>query len=236
MKKFVIALLIALLAVFCSISAFAEETVVDDTEQVAAETQTDEQTEPSASRIYAEQLAEYVFSGADGSAELMDRIIAIGEQYKAAKEEGYSLEERIAQLVTPENIVTTVAAAFLALCGISFFVIEQRRKRDSRALCAYVSELERKYTDEIDSNAGLKVQIERQGEDIAEMKSVLCTLAEGASVTKGEAERIAHSASAVADMVKDVFLNSKTLSADAKELMLHNYMKAFGSGEAEKNE
>ena len=71
------------------------------------------------------------------------------------------------------------------------------------------------------------------------MKSILTEISEKSTVTKKDMEQVSNSAVAVCNMVKDVFLNSKTLSADAKELMIHNYLKAFDSGkgtEEAKNE
>ena len=105
---------------FASVAVNATETeTVSEvvTEAVETETETVEEVETVSSETdaapidevtidnekYAQQFIDYVFSGAAGSTELMDKIIEMGEQFSAQKEAGYTFEERIKQLITPEN-------------------------------------------------------------------------------------------------------------------------------------
>ena len=242
MKKLFSILLCAVIIFTLGLPVCAQdETVaVEEQENIPAESELTTEEAPAVTQStenydeYARQLAGYIFSGSESSAELMDKIIAIGNQYQESKEAGYTFSERIKQLLTPENIITTVAAGFLLVCGIAFFVIEQRRKNDRFRIYSYVSELESKYCDEVESNKKLRAEVEAETKEISEMKKLLIELSGKSTVTKKEMEHVSHTATAVCDMVKDVFLNSKTLSADAKELMMHNYNKAFESEKSDK--
>ncbi len=248
MKKFIFVLMAFALIFVGTVGVCAEEASVDAdskiTEQILTETQTtSEETAPvetapeetKSTDEYAKTFVDYIFSGGAGSEELMDKIIAMGEQYQASKEAGYTFEERIAQMITTENITTLAAAGFLVICGIAFFVIEQKQKKDRHKIYSYVSELEQKYSAEIESNTKLKDDIEKQRESIEEMKAILTALRDNSINSKDDMNKVAHANVAVAKMVKDVFLNSKTLDASAKALMVHNYMEVVES-ETDKKE
>jgi hypothetical protein len=49
-------------------------------------------------------------------------------------------------------------------------------------------------------------------------------------------DHVSHATTAVAKMVKDVFLNSKTIDASGKALLVHNYIEAIGDEGEVKNE
>ena len=242
MKKiFVLMLTIAIL--FCgmvSVSAeetmdfeqvVDEETVLSEHESETEDLSTDVKENPIDLEEYADQFVQYIYSGSSGSNDLMEKIIAMGEQYQTAKAEGYTFKERLVQLLTPENVVTTAAAAFLFICGVAFFIFRRKQKRDVTVLRSDISTLKQKYIEETETNRILRETVENQSTEIGNMKEILLSLAERSDISKQELAHVEHTAEAVARMVKDVFLNSKTIDASGKALVVHNYMDALGKDE-----
>jgi LPS O-antigen subunit length determinant protein (WzzB/FepE family) len=184
-----------------------------------------------------EQFLKYIMSGEEGASEVMDKIILIGEQYKAAKEEGYTFKDRMVQMFTTENLVTLSAAGFLVICGIAFFVIEAKRKKDRLMTSTYLARLEQKYTKEVESNLEMKKAIDAQALEIQSMKESLDQLCKDSADNHLDLETETRCIQAVATMIKDVFLNSKTIDANAKSLLIHNYLTAVDPDkEGEENE
>ena len=185
---------------------------------------------------WKQQFIDYVFSGAQGSTELIDKIIAMGEQFAEQKEAGYTFKERINQLITPDNMITTVSAAFLLVCGIALFIFKRWQKRSNIALHKDVTYLREKYDEEALENKKLKEEVIAQSNEIKELKELIMGLCERSDLRKTDMKHVSHTAAAVAKMVKDVFLNSKTIDASGKALLVHNYMEAIGGEESEKDE
>ena len=176
----------------------------------------------------AEQFIQYIFSGDEGADELMAKIAAIGEQYQQSKENGYTFQERLVQMFTTENLVVLSSAAFLVICGVAFFFIEAKRKKDRLITSAYIARLEKKYNEEVKSNKQMREAILEQSTEIDAMKVQLCALCEASEANKLDLDKSTNANLAVAKMVKDVFLNSKTIDANAKSLLIHNYLEAVG--------
>lgn len=176
----------------------------------------------------AEQFIGYIMSGDEGSEELLDKIIAMGEQYKQYKEDGYTLEERIAEMMTADNLVVLASAAFLVVCGSAFFVFEGKRKKERRTNAAYIARFDTKLNEECETNANLKKIVEDQSAHIAELQEQIKHLCENADANKLDLDKVTHANEAVAKMIFDVFLCSRTLDKSAKELLTHNYMEAIG--------
>lgn len=218
-----------------------EEQTEEQTTEAKTEEQTDivagteAQTETIDSEKYAQQFIDYVFSGASGSTELMDKIIAMGEQFAEQKEAGYTFEERMKQLITPENMITTVAAAFLLICGIATFIFKKWQKKSNLIMHKEISTLRDKYEKETEENKKLREAVGEQTAQVKELKGLIKGLCERSDISKTDMDHVSHTATAVAKMVKDVFLNSKTIDASGKALLVHNYMEAIGE-ESEKNE
>lgn len=176
----------------------------------------------------AEQFIGYIMSGDEGSEELLDKIIAMGEQYKQYKEDGYTLEERIAEMMTADNLVVLASAAFLVVCGSAFFVFEGKRKKERRTNAAYIARFDTKLNEECETNAKLNKTVEDQSAHIAELQEQIKHLCENADANKLDLDKVTHANEAVAKMIFDVFLCSRTLDKSAKELLTHNYMEAIG--------
>ena len=181
----------------------------------------------------ARQFVQYIFSGEEGSEELMNKIIEMGDQYMLSKEQGYTLKERLLQMLTTENLVVLSASVFLVVCGVAFFVIEAKRKKDRKATVAYISRLEKKYKEEVASNTDMRNAILEQSILISDMAGRLGALCEVSEKNKLDLDNVTKANQAVAKMVKDVFLNSKTIDANAKSLLVHNYLEAVGHTEKE---
>lgn len=241
-----IAVLLSLVTAVSAEETMTADSIVQETESTTEETaaqttetslpeETDGGTQENETEIdfeaYAEQFVGYIFSGAERSDELMDKIIAMGEQYQLSKEQGYTLEERINQLLTPENIMTTIAAAFLLICGIAFFIFRRRQKLDTAKISVELKDWKKKYEAEAETNKKLRSDIEKQTKEIGEMKELLISLTERSDLSKKDMSHIEHTAVAVAKMVKDVFLNSKTIDASGKALLVHNYVEALGEAD-----
>ena len=175
----------------------------------------------------AEQFISYIFSGEDGADELMKKIVAIGEQYQQSKERGYTFKERLVQMFTTENLVVLSAAGFLVICGVAFFFIEAKRKKDRIFTATYIAKLEKKYSEEVKSNKQMKETLLQQGDEIADMKMQLVALCDASEANKLDLDKSTRANLAVAKMVKDVFLNSRTIDANAKSLLIHNYLEVI---------
>jgi hypothetical protein len=209
----------------------SEEVV--ETESVA-DTEAVVDTEPTTDidfEEYAEKFVDYIFSGASGSSELMDKIIAIGEQYQEAKEQGYTFKERLAQLITPDNLMVTMAAAFLFVIGIAFFIFRHSQNKTSRNTAYEINSLKKMYAEEVETNKELRDTVIIQSATINELKNTVGCLSEKSDITKTDMEHVNKLAMATATMVKDVFMNSKTIDSSGKNLLLHDYMQALDESE-----
>lgn len=249
MKKILLIGIIIIAMVTGSVVAFAEEPadipeavtdVVSDTEADAVvDTEADTTeiveneivTEKTDFEDYAEKFVDYIFSGAAGSTEIMDKIIEMGAQYLEAKEQGYTFEERISQLVTPDNIMATAAAAFLVVIGIAFFIFRRTQMASSRLTTAEIKSLKSLYEEEVKSNADLREYICKQNDVIDRLNETVSGLSEKSELTKADMNHVNKLTMATATMVKDVFMNSKTIDASGKNLLLHDYTKALEESE-----
>ena len=180
---------------------------------------------------YAEKFVDYIFSGAAGSTEIMDRIIAMGSQYLEAKEQGYTFSERINQLLTPDNIMATAAAVFLVVIGIAFFFFRHSQIVSSRLTMSEIAQLRDLYEKEVESNADLREHIKSQNAVIETLNERVTGLSEKSDLTKADMSHVNKLALATATMVKDVFMNSKTIDSSGKNLLLHDYTKALEESE-----
>ena len=237
MKKIAIfVLMFAVLVAFVTVVSAEEIADISETEGETAESTIALTAPESSDEIdfdrYAERFVEYIFSNSDEASDLMDKIIAIGEQYQTSKEQGYTLEERVNQMLTPENIITTVSATFLVVCGIAFFIFRHRQKIDTGKITVELNNMKKKYEKETETNKELRENILKQTEEINQMKLMLTKLTERSNISKQDMAHIEHTAVAVAKMVKDVFLNSKTIDASGKALLVHNYVEALGEVES----
>lgn len=252
MKKliFTIAVIVALMG--GTVVTFAEETAevesevvteaMADTEgieetEVAVDTEATIETEPiiETEKVdfedYAEKFVDYIFSGAAGSSEIMDKIIEMGAQYLEAKEQGFTFEQRISQLLTPDNIMATAAAAFLVVIGIAFFIFRHTQTASSRLTMSEIARLRELYEEEVKTNGILRERVEIQSNTIDELKLSVKGLSEKSDLTKTDMSHVNALALATATMVKDVFMNSKTIDASGKNLLLHDYTKALEESE-----
>ncbi|MBO7310578.1 MAG: hypothetical protein J6U86_04220 [Clostridia bacterium] len=217
MKRILLMLVvIAVLLTLCCTSVMAEGT--DVTEAASHEDLTQ--------NVDAEQFVKYIFSGEEGSEELMSKIIEMGDQYLKSKEQGYTFKERMLQLFTAENIVVISASAFIVICGVGFFIIEAKRKKDRRVTKTYIARLEKKYGEEVASNIEIKEAVRIQSDIIEQLLEKVDALCEASEANKLDLDNVTKASQAVAKMVKDVFINSKTIDANAKSLLIHNYLEA----------
>ena len=177
--------------------------------------------------LLAKQLVTYIQSG-EAPEELIDSVIAMGEQMQQMKEDGYTLQERLLQLISPENLLTTATAAFLIVGAIVLFILRKRQKDnelDIGDILSAVAAIQKKQEGESeDATTRSNASKQSQEEMIALLKQVLISVEQNANA----AERAGNGSAAVAKMVKDVFLNSRTIDADGKQLMVRNYNEAVG--------
>ncbi|MBQ8345347.1 MAG: hypothetical protein IJY42_03670, partial [Clostridia bacterium] len=165
MKK-IIAIFAALL--ICSVAilpAFAEQTdLATDTE--AAETVPQTETEPLSETtpttdpaLWQEMLDYLAQNGVDTSdfgSDTVEKLIALGEQFADLKEQGYTLEERLEQLVTPENILTTASAAVLVFSTVFLFIMKSRQRTATLTAARQMQSLRSAYDTEAAENAALR--------------------------------------------------------------------------------
>jgi hypothetical protein len=235
MKKIFVSVLMVIMILCFSVFVFAEDTELptEDTELTeTAETyiETDTATDTAAPVIKGEggsisdQLSSYLSK--DGATVLIDEIIAMGKQLEELEAQGYTFKERLVQLITPENIVTTAAAAFFIVGGL---VLLFTRKRQMNT----VDSLNESYLIESDENQKLREKVKDMSLELTQLRQEVSELRANNTDNSKQMKEIASSSKAVADMVKDVFLCSKTLNAEGKSLVVTNYLKAYGE---EKND
>lgn len=207
-----------------------DTSVTVDTEAVS-DTTVVENIEGIGLEDYAEYFVDYIFSGAAGSTDIMDKIIEMGNQYLTAKEQGFTFKERINQLLTPDNIMATAAAIFLVVIGIAFFFFKHSQTIATRITNAEIARLRELYETEVASNADLRENIKKQNEVIDELKTAVAGLSDKSDITKADMSHVNKLALATATMVKDVFMNSKTIDSSGKNLLLHDFNKAVEESE-----
>ena len=166
--------------------------------------------------LLAKQLVTYIQSG-EAPEELIDSVIAMGEQMQQMKEDGYTLQERLLQLISPENLLTTATAAFLIVGAIVLFILRKRQKDNELDIGDILSAV-----------AAIQTKQGTDSETSEEMLSLLKKMQRELEKNSKAAARAGSGSAAVAKMVKDVFLNSRTIDADGKQLMVRNYNEAVG--------
>lgn len=235
MKKIFVSVLMIVMILCFSVFVFAEDTELPTEDTELTETpetyiETDTATDTAAPVIKGEggsisdQLSSYLSK--DGATVLIDEIIAMGKQLEELEAQGYTLKERLVQLITPENIVTTAAAAFFIVGGL---VLLFTRKRQMNT----VDSLNESYLIESDENQKLREKVKDMSLELTQLRQEVSELKEKNTDNSEQMKEIASSSRAVADMVKDVFLCSKTINAEGKSLVVTNYLKAYGE---EKND
>ena len=185
--------------------------------------------------LLAKQFVSYIQSG-QAPEELVDSVIAMGEQMQQMKEDGYTLQERLLQLISPENLLTTATAAFLMVGAIVLFILRIKQKNnelDIGDILAAVSAIQKKQEGE-SKDAATRQEASQQSQK--EMLSLLQDILKRIEQNEKEAKRAGNGSAAVAKMVKDVFLNSRTIDADGKQLMIRNYIEATGELNGGENE
>ena len=235
MKKIFVSVLMVIMILCFSVFVFAEDTELPTEDTELTETpetyiETDTATDTAAPVIKGEvgsisdQLSSYLSK--DGATVLIDEIIAMGKQLEELEAQGYTFKERLVQLITPENIVTTAAAAFFIVGGL---VLLFTRKRQMNT----VDSLNESYLIESDENQKLREKVKDMSLELTQLRQEVSELRANNTDNSKQMKEIASSSKAVADMVKDVFLCSKTLNAEGKSLVVNNYLKAYGE---EKND
>lgn len=171
----------------------------------------------------AKQFIGYIQSG-EAPQELIDSIIVMGEEMQEMKEQGYTLQERLLQLISPDHILTTVGAVFLVVAGVVLFWVRGRLKSnglDIEDTLAEVQELKKKLESKEAEQEKTEAVRAADREQLSRIETMLGkVLASSQNAGRGS--------TAVAKMVKDVFLNSRTIDADGKALLTHNYLEATG--------
>ena len=230
MKKIFVSVLMVIMILCFSVFVFAEDTELPTEDTELTETpetyiETDTATDTAAPVIKGEggsisdQLSSYLSK--DGATVLIDEIIAMGKQLEELEAQGYTFKERLVQLITPENVVTTAAAAFFIVGGL---VLLFTRKRQMNT----VDSLNESYLLESDENQKLREKVGEMSEELTQLRQEFKELKEKNTDNSKQMKEIASSSKAVADMVKDVFLCSKTINAEGKNLVVTNYLKAYG--------
>ena len=235
MKKIIFALFCILLLcslVLCVAAEDAATGSVEDgqnEEEVTAEESTT--SEGNVSDVegkidYSEiagQFFAYIQSG-EAPEELLDAMILMGEQMQEMKEEGYTLKDRLLQLLSKENILTIASAAFMLIGGIFWFILRCKLKNigyDSEDSLKFVKELNEAFSKEKEA----RENAEKKNEEYA---AAMRRIEEKINSLDQSTQRAAKGALAVASMTKDVFLNSRTIDAEGKNLLTHNYVEAVG--------
>lgn len=181
--------------------------------------------------LLARQFAAYIQSG-EAPEELIDSFIAMGEEMRQMKEDGYTLKERLLQLIAPENLLTTCTALFMVAGAIILLVLKRKQKDnelDIGDILDAVGAIKKKQNSDAESaDERSTTSQQAQSEILNRLKKMEKTLASMKLGSEG--------AAAVAKMVKDVFLNSRTLDADGKQLMIRNYNEAIGLLDGDKDE
>lgn len=217
MKKFFCVFLVFML-VFALAILTSAESVATTTAGEGADSTDAVQSEKVDYGALARQFAEYIQSG-EAPEELVDSMIAMGEEMKQMKEEGYTLKERLLQLVSPEHILTTATAFALVVCGIVMLILKKKQRNselDINAICQSIAAIL------VNQENAAKESAEQKKKDASELEECRKQI-EG---IKGSVEHLGDGSLAVAKMVKDVFLSSRTLDADGKQLMVKNFNEA----------
>lgn len=190
------------------------EQIAEDTENVIA---------PIDYSAIAKQFISYIQSEA-APEELIDSIIAMGDEMSEMKENGYTFKERLLQLVSSENVLKTAAALFMLIGAILFFIIRKKLKNSGY-------DIEDTLLEARAANATLQKEKEEREKDSKEIKACRAEIAELKGLLEdilSGVKKVGNGSVGVAKMVKDVFLNSRTLDAEGKSLMTRNFLEAIG--------
>ena len=230
MKKIVFVLLVVLMISVLALTVGAEEVGESSVEQEGMAVEQSASTDFDYSAI-AKQFASYIQSE-DAPEELIDSIIAIGEEMKEQKGREYTLRERVLQLVSSENVLKTVAALFMIIGSVLFFLIRQKMKNsgyDIEDTLLETKAVREALEKEKEARESGEEELKACRAELSELKTLLQNISQNV-------QKVGNGSIGVARMVKDVFLNSRTLDADGKSLMTHNFIEAVGELNGGQNE
>lgn len=220
MKKIICLFLVVLFALLLTVSTGAQaeiELPVDQATEIAAEI-----SEEIDYAAIAKQVVSYIQSG-DAPQELIDALITMGEEMQTMKEDGYTFKERVLQLITSENILATATAFFLIVGAILLFLAKKYLRNsayDSEDALAEVRSLKSELKDERERRERAEEKAKEKDAKIDQVLDLARQILSGVQNTgKGSI--------AVAKMTKDVFLNSRTIDAEGKALLTHNFLEAM---------
>ena len=161
----------------------------------------------------------------------VDKLIRLGEEFSAMKEQGYSFEERMAQLITPENLLTTASALVLVLSTVALFVMKSRQRAATVRTAKSMEVLKEAYDTEAEKAEALREEVSALREEQVAIHALLQRLSEESALGQKALLSAKSCSLGVANMVKDVFLNSKSLDHAGKDLMIRNYLAATADKE-----
>lgn len=245
MKKTLIYLLtvltlfgVTVLPAFAEAGAPAEGSLEEVTETVTEAPVLTEPTDTEEQSALWQEMVDYLQQNGiqvdSFGEETVDKLILLGEQFADLKEQGYTLEERLGQLITPENLLTTASALVLVLSTVALFLIKSRQRAAALRTAASMNALKDAYDREAEENQTLRGEVTALREEQTAMHDLLRQLCEESALGAKALKQTEACSLGVANMVKDVFLNSKSLDHAGKDLMIRNYLAATSEVKAQK--
>lgn len=232
-KRILCCFAILALCLAMALPAFAAEAPITEPEATVTPTEED------GNRFWHEMLDYLEENGVSADSfgsDTVDKLILLGERFAHMKEEGYTLEERLRQLITPENLLTTASAIVLVLSTVLLFIMKSRQRAATLRTARSMEALKEAYDREAEENEALGAELTALREEQEAIHVLLMELCQSTSLGHKDMKKTRDCALGVANMVKDVFLNARTLDHAGKDLMIRNYLAATGEPASDTSE
>lgn len=206
MKKFIIifATIVVLTMLFCPSTAKAEGIEEEEKKEEILTEETGTDYDKLADKVY-ERIKDELPQG------LSNNIEELLDSWKATEKEDATFTDRVKEFFDPDNIVNTVSMLFMVVAGVLLFYLKKKQG---------ISIMNTDY-----DLIALKESSDKNNQILAEeIEKLIKTIEQKAD--SSEKSRLA--SVGVANMLKDIFMNSRTIDEAGKKIMNLDYLKAIG--------
>ena len=124
----------------------------------------------------------------------------------------------------------------LVLSTVLLLIMKSRQRTAALRTARSMEALKEAYDRDAEENAALAAELTALKEEQGAIHALLEKLCESSALGTEAMKRTRDCSLGVANMVKDVFLNAKTLDHAGKDLMIRNYLAATGEPASEASE
>ena len=153
--------------------------------------------------------------------------------------EEITLKGRLLELLTPENLSSTLGSICTVVCSAAIFVFRRIQKKDTEVNTLHIGYLKKELSAERESNKKLREDVDALIVALDNNTEILKKINLDTDENKHMLDSAKNATAATAKMVLEAFGHSRTIDSATKELITHEYLHIVnaenedGEGESE---